>query len=381
MGKEISMKTKKIGIVTHYYGSVNYGGCLQAYALTHVLREMGYDASQISYNFRTKGPMPACSFKGRVRRIIERIFYSARFEQRYRALEAFRDATPHSERVYDGSSIGDTTDLYDVFITGSDQVWNTSWYHSAFFLDFVGGGKTKLSYAASLGRPTLSEAEREKMRESLKDYTAISVREQDAVALLSDLTEKKVEWTLDPTLLLSRDDWEKVSSGRKMKGKYLFCYFLSTDKRTRRLATEYAREKGLTVVTLPHFPSTFSKNDFMFGDVHLYDVTPNDFISLIKNAECVFTDSFHAAVFSNLYKKEFFVFDRLHASEMKTRILTLLPLFGTEARFCREEDFTLSHLLSVGEIEYGQDSEYFDSLVKRSRDFLKNAIENGAVNE
>lgn len=375
------MKTKKIGIVTHYYDSVNYGGCLQAYALTHVLKGMGYDACQISYKFRLGSPMPPRSLKDRVKRMVERVFYSASFKRRRRAFSAFRDAIPHSEQVYDGSSIGETADLYDVFITGSDQVWNTSWYRSAFFLDFVGNGKTKLSYAASLGRPTLSDEEREKMRKSLRDYTAISVREQDAVPLLSDLTEKTVEWTLDPTLLLSCDEWNKVSSERRIKRKYLFCYFLSTDKRTRRLATEYAREKGLTVVTLPHFPFTFSKNDFMFGDVHLYDVTPNDFISLIKNAECVFTDSFHAAVFSNLYKKEFFVFDRLYASEMKTRILTLLPLFGTEARFCREENFTLSHLLSVGEIEYGQTSEYFDSLVKRSRDFLKNAIKNGAVNE
>ena len=375
MGEGFSMKAKKIGIVTHYYGSVNYGGCLQAYALTHVLNEMGYDACQISYDFRSKHPPRKRSLKDRVREMIERVFYSGRFKKRSRAFVAFRNAVPHSEKVYDDDSIGETADLYDVFITGSDQVWNTSWYHSAFFLDFVNNGKMKLSYAASLGRPTLSEAEREKMRKSLADFSAISVREQDAVPLVSDLTEKPVEWTLDPTLLLSPDKWNEVVSERKIKQKYLFCYFLSTDKRTRRLATEYAREKGLVVVTLPHFPATFSKNDFMFGDVHLYDVTPSDFISLIKNAECVFTDSFHAAVFSNLYEKEFFVFDRLYASEMKTRILTLLPLFGTEARFCREEEFTLSHLLSAQKIEYGKAPERFDSLVKSSRDFIKNAIE------
>lgn len=370
---------KKIGIITHYYGNVNYGGCLQAYALTEVLRRMGYDASQISY--RRRETARSRDLKSTVKCMIEKVLYGTRFEQRRRAFRTFRDAIPHSENIYDGESVKSAADAYDVFITGSDQVWNYKWYEPAFFLDFVDGTKTKLSYAASLGRSALSDDEREKMKGSLKDYTAISVREEDSVSLLTGLTEKPIEWTLDPTLLLSRDDWDAVASERAVKEKYLFCYFLGRDKRIRDLATAYAKEKGLTVVTLPHFPTTFVKNDLFFGDKRLYDVSPNAFISLIKNAECIFTDSFHAAVFSNLYEKEFFVFDRLGASEMNSRILTLLPLFGSEDRFCHtEEDFTLGHLLAAEGIEYQRDASHLEQLVQKSRDYLKNAIENGETN-
>ena len=374
------MGKQRIGILTHYYGSVNYGGCLQAYALTRVLNEMGYTAEQISY--RKREVAQRYSPKAFVKKTVERILLLGAFKSRRRAFASFRDAIPHSESVYDEETVGEAADLYDAFITGSDQVWNFKWYDPAFFLDFVSGDKIKLSYAASLGSPTLSDMERKKMRESLRDFTAISVREREAISLLSDVTDRAVEWTLDPTLLLSRDKWDEVASERKVKGRYLFCYFLGRDKRIRTLATEYARRKGLKVVTLPHFPQSFVKNDLFFGDVRLYGVTPNDFISLVKNAECVFTDSFHAAVFSNLYEKEFFVFDRHHASEMSGRILTLLPLFGSEARFCRDaSDFTLSHLMEAEGIECGGDRASLLSLVQKSRDFLKNAVENGVINE
>lgn len=369
---------KKIGIITHYYDSPNYGGCLQAYALCRVIRDMGYNCEQISY--RKCAPQKGRGIKALAKRMLERVLYGMKFRERKAVFVPFREAIPHSETVYDAHTVSGCADKYDVFITGSDQVWNFKWYEPAFFLDFVDGAKTKLSYAASLGKSALSEEERDKIKKSLSDYAAVSVREQDAAEKLAPLTQKPVEWVLDPTLLLSREAWDAVASERTAGGRYLFCYFLGRDRRIRELATAYARAKGLTVVTMPHFPFSFVKNDLGFGDKKLYDVTPNDFIALIKNAECVFTDSFHAAVFSNLYEKDFFVFDRLGASEMNSRILTLLPLFGSESRFCcTEEHFTIEHCLNAPKIAYRNGSSDLAEAVGHSLDFLKTAIENGEI--
>ena len=278
----------------------------------------------------------------------------------------------HSGNVFDSKNIIECITQYDAFITGSDQVWNFTWYNPEFFLDFVPSDKIKLSYAASIACDHLTNSQKEIFRNSLKDYKAVSVREKSAVNLISDLSPVPVENVLDPTLLLDRSDWDEICSDRVIADDYVFCYFLGENKQSRKLAERFAKQNNLKLVTIPHAGGWIKLADRNFGDVKLFDATPNDFISLIKHARYVFTDSFHAVVFSYIYQKQYFVFNRNKTGEMSSRIQDITELFGAPSRFCYDasrENF--QYLNSLSDIDYTQANPIFEKLKQESIEFLK----------
>lgn len=391
----------RIGIITHYYNSENYGGNLQAYALCRVLSHMGHEAEQICYradctvfgmddgepNGKQLSPR---TFAASVKRLLFSPFGKAyRFiarrneerkhsvrENRRRAFSEFnKSVIPHSERVYDPDSVFECVGEYDAFITGSDQVWNLNWYDPSYFLSFAPSRKVKLSYAASLGMKSFTPMQAERVREHLRDFRAVSVREKDAVSILDGVSSVKAEWTLDPTLLLSPAEWDALAGERSIKEKYVLCYFLGDDKRIRRTAARYAARRGLKLVNIPHSGGVCMMSDIGFGDIRLYNVSPNRFVELIKNAEYVFTDSFHATVFSGIYKKRFFVFQRFGKKDMASRIYILLELFGCEERFCdSDEKMQTEYLDSLGDVGAAVSSARFCEKKEQSLKFLRDNL-------
>lgn len=340
-------KTKRIGIITHYYKTRNYGGALQAYALCAYLNDRGYQAEQIAFSAQqekegSRGVLPAV--KKQVKRFLN-LWVKAGLESRAQAFDAFLGTIPHSAAVFSGESIGVCVNDYDIFLTGSDQVWNMDWFQAPYFLSFVPSEKRKLSYAASLGKGKLTPENEAYFRSVLADYHAVSVREEDSVALLQPISPVPVECVVDPVLLLSAQQWDRVCSHCMVPEKYLFCYFLGADKRVRDAAKAFARKKGLRIVTIPHLQQRLEPNDLLLGGKQLCGAAPGDFVSLIKHAEYVFTDSFHATVFSCIYGVQFFVFPRKGSEAMGNRLLTLTRMFDCEHRF-RALD-----ALSVGELE------------------------------
>lgn len=374
----------KIGIITQYYKSENYGGNLQAYALCRYLRGMGYDAEQICYSM---GPIPGLedevgqqqSFSAScdpvlwlklcIHGVINR-YLQKRFRIRSAAFSTFRDQIPHSYTVYNRKTLPDG-ESYDIFITGSDQVWNPDCHESAFFLPFVPFGRPKISYAASIGHPSLSFAQVEFFRKHLSDFTAVSVREKDAAKLLAPLSPVPVEWVLDPVLLLTREQWDEICAERLIQKPYAFCYFLGPDRKERRLAAAYAKKHRLRIICLPYLNGAFQKSDVGFGDDRLYDISPKEFLSLIKYADFIFTDSFHAVAFSEIYHREYVVFHRLGAPGMSTRIKSAVELFDSHARFCdTEEKETLDYIESLPPVDPDRPRPALDALRKRSHEFL-----------
>lgn len=338
----------KVGIVTHYYQSENYGGNLQAYALCRIVGSLGHDVEQISY----KRPL----VKGKLRAIKKALLKAKAYihpitkrniEKRKKAILSFNEKIPHSP-VYVGDKISECVSEYDAFITGSDQVWHPMAVCDAYLLKFAPSDKVKLSYSASVACKELSDANRARYKKAFYDFCAISVREKDAVSLISGLTDKEVELTLDPTLLLDKEQWLEIAEPSGIDKGYVFCYFLGESREQRKIACEYARKNGLKIATLPNLRDKHIGADSRFGDYKLYDVTPNRLISLINDADCVFTDSFHVSVFSNLLEKEHFVFHRIGYNDMSARIYTLAELFNTQARFCDTVDkLNLSYIESV----------------------------------
>ncbi|MBO5091600.1 MAG: polysaccharide pyruvyl transferase family protein [Clostridia bacterium] len=373
---------KKIGVLTHYYDSLNYGGNLQAFALSKFLINKGLNCEQISFIKGNNAINP--SKRLNVKRLIRiplalvRKFISKKHnlpQAKRVAFENFnKNVISHSEKIYGKENIKNCVDDYDTFITGSDQVWNFAWYNPEFFLDFVPSSKKKISYSASIGRDSLTEEQKEVFKNSLKDFDAVSVREPSSINLIEDLSPVPVVSTLDPTLILEREDWDKVSSKRLIKEDYIFCYFLGNYKKTRKLVNEFAKKYGLKIACIP-YTAGIVLSDRKFGDYRLIDASPEDFISLIKHAKYIFTDSFHAVVFSHIYKKEFFVFNRDEKALMSGRIKDITSLFACPERYCGTSDkMTLQYIEGLPALDYSRETEEFVNKKRESIEFLENNL-------
>ena len=365
----------KIGIITHFNKSTNYGGVLQAYALTKKLEILGYDAEQISYIacIKNLNSSPKCNSNPIKKSIIKRCFHSAKarlknfmfycqnkkrkkiITNKQNCFKNWTDENVKSSKViYNHENIKDSLNVYDSFITGSDQVWNYNWYDKNYFLDFVDEAKTKISYAASLGHNSIPKNAEEVFENHLKSFDAISVREENMVDLLQPISPTKVEWVVDPVFLLDKKDWENVATNNPCeKQKYIFCYFLGTNKKERQIALSYARKRGLKIIVIGNLLIAYrEKLDESFADIKIKSVNPGDFLSLIKNAECVFTDSFHATAFSLIFEKQFFVFNRYKDGGMNDRIKSVLNLFNLGKRFCEGEKENKEYVNSLENFDY-----------------------------
>lgn len=371
-------QNKKIGIISYYYKSINFGGVLQAYALCYYLRGLGYDAEQIRY-LSNPPRTPPPPFLVRLRRLtVKKLWHRlatwalrGRVRKQAAALAAFAEASvPHSAGIYTAETIRDCRG-YDAYIAGSDQIWNPAWYESAYFLPFVPDGTKKIAYAPSLGCASLTEEEAALFRENLKGFSAVSVREADSVELLSPLSPVPVEWLPDPALLLAREQWDEICADRLVQKPYVFCYFLGEDLLSRRLALDFAKKRGLRVVSFLHLQGGYHEYDAGVEDKRLYGVPPGEFLSLIKYADYIFTDSFHAVVFSELYGREYAVFQRDAAGSMSSRIYSATSLFESRERFCdTDEKKTLDYIESLPPVNPDRPRPALDALRKRAREFL-----------
>lgn len=370
----------KVGILTHFHKSTNYGGVLQAYALCRILNNGEHSAYQILYlhklsKITPERLTPINIYKKIVLRLKRKISYKkdSLIKKKMESLFCdFRDAVPHTLREYTKENISDTVNEFDAFIVGSDQVWNPNWYDSTYMLDFVGNHRLKMSYAASIGVDCLNENQKEIYKAKLTDFDCISVREIVAAEIISQIIDNPINVSVDPTLLLSANEWDDIASAKKIKEKYIFLYLLGDDMSSRKLAEKFARAKGLKIVMIPDLLGRYRSNDRKICADKVTDVTPNDFISLIKYAEYIITDSFHACVFSVLYKKQFYAFDRIGIQEMGSRIENLTRLFECPDHFCSsKKERSIENLLSLEDIDYSKDHTIFEAEKERSMNYLE----------
>lgn len=339
----------KVGLCTPYK-IPNYGTKLQAYAVQEKIRSMGFEVEVVDF-IRRSDMRPNKLFHryfninfiktklaNKKNKNVDDKKYQLGIKKRNDALQSF-DRTHYrlSKTIKGYRGLKTLAQSYCAVVCGSDQIWlPTNVYNPTVTLEFAGEGCRRIAFAPSFG---VSEIPKNKRREYVKflesmDY--ISVREQSGQDLVRDLIGKEVPVILDPTLSIETDIWKQLAdTGRKLvDGKYVFCYFLGDTEAHREAVKKYAKENNLKIVALPHFIE-YTPCDNDYADVHLYDVTPCDFLNLIEDAECVFTDSFHASVFSILFKKKFYTFERFKASDRNStnsRIYTLLKSLGLEDR-------------------------------------------------
>lgn len=321
---------KKVSIITRH-NVLNYGSVLQAFATQEVVKNLGYDPVVVDYRrcAETLDSLVKRYSEGRslphriYRNTVWRLLYSAG-EKRFKSMrEQYLTLSPHCDETSIDALLPNT----DIYLTGSDQVWNELGDGSldpVFFWDGLSKveGKKVVSYAASFGRGGVVKGYESQIGNWLKRYDAISVREDSG----KDIVESyglKAEQVLDPTLLLNRSEWNKIASKKAPVEKpYALVYNLHPDSDMLQYVKDKTAGSNLEIVSVcPTFRRRVGKQV----------VLPplEDFLALFRDASCVYTDSFHGTAFCiNLGTPFVEIFPKANAARNKS----VLRLFGLENR-------------------------------------------------
>lgn len=309
------MKQKKTGIITFHIAH-NYGAMLQAYALPTAVKKLGYDCEVIDYRFPyidswsrieyLKDLLKKHGYIIGIAVYLKRLItgYYSRNNMHIRFDEFERNIIPHSTTIY--RSKEELNNMpYDIILFGSDQIWNSA-LTNGIAEEYIGGFKClpntkKIAYAASCGTSDFQDESREVYGDLLKGFAAIGVREDTfRETLLS--RGYRAECVLDPTLLLTAEEWKKIIPKEKKRDtrKYLLLYAFDEDEKVYDLTREYAKEHDLYIIVI-----AYAKKKEMHGMTVLTNCGPLDFLSLFENAEHIITTSFHGTVFSLVFHKNF----------------------------------------------------------------------------
>lgn len=299
----------KIALVTIHY-AVSHGATLQTFATQKILSRYG-DVSIIDYkSAHLIRIMRLFRLGPRLRSLLWAVKDLYRLFPRYRLIRKFRGFIKEHFKLTDKyECINEMSHLdgkFDIFVSGSDQIWNpkviddidrpTGKLDAVYLLGFVKKSK-KISFSSSYGSYSFSDEEEAFLKQYLESYTHLSVRESDAAIFLSKLLNKPVAHTLDPTLMLTRQEWLDSFELCQVDNRddYIFVYIVRNTK--DRFVNEVVREvsKRLAVKIITVDQELFSE---FKADEYIRDAGPIDFLKLLSNAKMVITNSFHGTVFS-----------------------------------------------------------------------------------
>ena len=372
-GEERLMK-KKIGILTwHYYP--NFGSALQAYALQKSIEGLGYDVKVINYRNPVYGYY---SYKKQIMQswvhtIISHCAFlpesvHRRFSYPFACFQ--KRLLNETKNVHDADGVKKICSEFDIIVCGSDQIWAPNVLNPIYLLESVPEGVKKISYAASIGLNEIPEDMCIKYKEALSDFEAISVREAKGAELLKTVCNLSAQVVLDPTLLLTSQEWERLERpDKKMNGKkYVFCYFLKGDHNYKDRVIAYAKEKGLEIIGV-----SANKADEMWMSCRK-NIGPCEFLWFIHHADTVITDSYHGTIFSILYHKRFITIERFNSNEgicQNSRIDQLRSNFDLKSEIVPQ---SIPSRLSVYKTDYDSIDAKLSSLQNESLEYLKKAL-------
>lgn len=382
-----------VGLVTCYFHH-NYGSMLQAYATEMIMQQMGLPyqtiacKSPITYMEGSKllyimKKLLIADWKmrlGKMKIEIEKKknhTFAKKWEVRNRAFEEFEKnyfhVSPYCKNITELSKMAEN---YSAFLVGSDQLWRTdSVEHGYYTLEWVPDHIRKIAYSTSIGVKEVPWFQVEKNKRFMNRFDHIALREQSACDLVYKLIGRKVQVVLDPTLLFTGEQWMSIQQKEPLTdGKYIFCYLLGDNPQQRDFIKNVKAKTGYKIVALQHLDE-YIPSDEGFADEAPY-VGPREFLNYIRNAEYVFTDSFHCSVFSILYQKNFFTFSRFvegAKQSTNTRIDNLLHIAGLENRRMTS-DKTVDDIMNFKDGFDGVDNR-LDSLRRLSMDYLHKAFE------
>lgn len=317
ISKRRTMSKHKIGIVTITNDGYNFGNRLQNYALQTILERMGYDVETLNRPIRGNQRL----WWKRKKMVLH---YFLPYRRKIVHLKAGnfyfwnRRYIKWSNRVATDDILPLLGKQYDYLIAGSDQIWNPKfiWGEDPYmFLQFA-KPEQRIAYSPSIGLDEIPQENITQYEDWWRDWNALSCREYTGANIISRVINKKVPTLIDPTLLLSSEDWCRLTKGIKTPKKYIFVYMLGEiTGEYKEYIDKLAHENQCEVVDVMH-------------DIRYAGGNPSVFVALIQNAERVIADSYHAMVFAMLFHLPFTFIDRVGwGMNMNSRVETLMRIF------------------------------------------------------
>lgn len=375
------------------YDYHDYGGMLQAFATQRFLTKNGIDSDAINFD-NLKGDIN----KRKWRYFLSNIFDISIVKEKSKLIEK-KLKQKSNEKLKSGMAERDAAfdefckshfkvsrafeswedmakasrNEYDAVVVGSDQLWLPSNIMADYYtLNWVPQDVKKIAYATSFGIGSIPAKYSKIYSHYLKRINYLSVREVSGQDIIKKLVGRDVQLVNDPALLLDADGWNEVISKEPLiKEKYVFCYFMGNNPEQRDFVRRLANEKGLKVVALLHLDQYIATDEY-YVDMAPWHVSPADFVNLVKNAECVCTDSFHGTVFSIIYSRPFFTFKRFNKKaslSTNTRITSLLTRLRLMDRLVLDMDGKQNLEIDWDKIQSG-----VSQFRKASSEYLLNAI-------
>lgn len=365
-------KKRNIAIIT-FQNAINYGAVLQSFALQKFLQSNGYACDILDYHCEKMDKSYRVfqaydhTLKGIAYAFIKAPFFLAK---KLRFLQFKKDNLKLSNSRYDKNNIGLVNDKYDIFIAGSDQIWNLrlTGLDRSYLLDFADKDKICISYAASLGGACLNNFEIRTFQEELPKFHMISVRENDSEIELKQICNLQICKVLDPVFLLPEQTWRKFTRN-KSNEKYILVYCLH-EKTVYSIAEKLSGITGYQIYCL--------QNNLKSYINARYDRTAGieEFLTYMANAEYIITDSFHGASFGIIFRKNVKVVLKNDYRELNARMTSLIEEFGLEDMVINDET-PEEDLLE--EIDYKKSELLINHAIERSKKFLISSL--GEENE
>lgn len=380
--------TKKVCIVT-WFDSMNYGTCIQCYALTKYLSDQGYFVVvPESYRYYYGIQHPIETFSRLLNKINQRInppnviIDEKEIDNNIRKGYIVRrkkntEFAYRYNNIYKITSKEDFLELiktYDVFITGSDQIWNPGYVTPPYLLSFVKKQNIKIAYGSSIGVEHIPRRLRSTYRKYLLRFSKIGVRELTAKHELEDLLKREIKAVLDPSFLLKKLEWSEVAiktANETANEPYIFCYFLGKNTEWIQKVKKFGEEQELKVYC------ALSESNIIpdYGTI-LPSMGVQEFIYYLLNSSYVVTDSFHATALSINFNNPFAVYKRFvdgASGSQNSRIIDLLNEFGLERCLVANDSNNLDFMLE--DYNYTNVNNILEQKRKSSIKFLINAIE------
>lgn len=321
----------KIGIITKH-GIQNYGSFAQAYALQRTLEGLGHTVEIIDYKYPNAAHPSHLTMKARLLKAANTALKNLlglkgwRLNARYQA--CFRTYYRLSRPYPTVAALVADPPQYDVYVSGSDQIWRPELTNGdpMFFLAFAPRGAKRVALASSFGCVTIPETLRAAYAAHLNAYDSLAVREASGVRLVKELTGRTATQMIDPSMLLTGDEWRTVARPSTIRGRYVVCYGSKEKAAVNRLAHRYASAHGCRVVRIVgNFFDWFRRDER-----YVIDAGPREWMGLIAGAEMAFVGgSFHGTVFATLFSVPFVTVLTGNADQ-DSRQLDLVRLLGTE---------------------------------------------------
>lgn len=379
------MAVGKIGILT-FHKSINYGSVLQAYALQKKVEKLGHTVEIIDYEPNQYKHLYGLFRKPVNIRNIKFDWINLRFfhllKTRKKNFETFRSnyLRLSKEKFCYGENVDCWSDQYSTILTGSDQIWNPLAKDSDenYFLP-IPHKVNKVAYAVSLNDGFAEEFQNPDLyKNRILEYDAISVREESARRDLDSFLDKKkeIKVVLDPTLLHSKEDFYEICEKRIVDRPYIFFYSVNHSDDAVDAVAKLSKRTGLPVYML--FTNIRSRRTVNLHKEFHYlrtETSPQAFVSLVRYADYVVTDSFHGTAFSIIFEKNFYSIGKKDKNGNKIRderICGILEKLGLLSRFISSTEIASVDIQS--EIDYSGVKQIRESLIRDSEKYLKRSI-------